>query len=203
MQATQTPERRLFPCLASFASAIALCATSFAAQAADLQLSDLMQVLAHQKAGKATFVERKYIGIVDKPVESSGELAFTAPDKLEKRTLKPKAEALVLDGDALSFEQGQRKMRVRLQDYPEVAAFVESIRGTLAGDRSALERVYKLDLAGSLDKWLLQLTPLQPKMVAVVSRIRIGGTGGEVKTIEIEQADGDRSEMTVTKVQTQ
>lgn len=178
-----------------------LLGTSLAAAGAELQLPELMQLLAQHKSGKATFVEKKYISIVDKPVESSGELAFTAPDRLEKRTLRPKNEAMVLEGNALRLEQGQRRMNVNLQDYPEIAAFIESIRGTLAGDRAALERVYKLDLSGSADRWQLQLTPLQPKMVAVVARVRIGGMRGEVKTIDIDQADGDRSEMVVTTVQ--
>ncbi len=30
------------------------------------------------------------------PIESSGELRYDAPDRLEKRTLKPRAETLVL-----------------------------------------------------------------------------------------------------------
>lgn len=172
--------------------------------AAEWQVSDLMQLLSQTKSGRATFIEKKYIGIVDKPLESSGELAFTAPDKLEKRTLKPKLEALVLDGSTLTVDQpGKRRLTVSLQDYPEVSAFVDSIRGTLAGDRSALEKVYKLELSGSAEKWNLVLTPTQPRMSNIISRIRIGGVQAEVKTIDFDQADGDRSEMHVTKVGSQ
>jgi hypothetical protein len=105
--------------------------------AGELNLPDLMQLLAQHKSGKASFIEKKYIGILEKPVESSGELAFTAPDKLEKRTLKPKSESLVLEGDNLTVDQpDRRRLTVSLQDHPEIAAFVQSIRGTLAGDRA-------------------------------------------------------------------
>ena len=59
--------------------------------------------------------------MLDQPVESSGELLFIAPDRLEKRTLKPKPETMVLDGDTLTLERGQRKRVLHLKDHPEVA----------------------------------------------------------------------------------
>lgn len=181
--------------IAAFALSCAL-----PAMAADVQLADLMQLLAQTKSAKATFVEKKYIGIVDTPVESSGELTFTAPDKLEKRTLKPKAEALILDGTALTVDMAGKRRTIRLQDYPEVAAFVESIRGTLAGDRSALEKTYKLDLTGSREKWQLVLTPTQARMSKIITRIRMQGAQADIRSIDFDQADGDRSEMVVTNL---
>lgn len=191
------PKRRL---LRSGLIAALLC-LSLPTYAADIQLADLMQMLAQTKHAKARFTEKKYIGIVDEPVESSGELAFTAPDKLEKRTLKPKQEALVLDGDTLTIDSpGKRQTRIKLQDYPEVAAFVESIRGTLAGDRSALEHVFKMDLSGSADKWQLVLTPTQAKMSKIITRIRMQGVRGDVHLIAFDHADGDRSEMLVSSI---
>ena len=179
-------------------AALFACAAGVA-MAGDVKLSELMQLLAQQKSGKASFVEKKFIGIVDKPVESSGELAFTAPSKLEKRTLKPALESLVLDGDNLTIEQAdKRRFTVSLQEHPEVSAFVESIRGTLAGDRTALEKYYTVSAAGPMEKWQLQLIPTQARMAQVISRIRISGAHANVKTIEFEQADGDRSEMFIT-----
>ena len=57
-------------------------------------------------------------------MESSGELSYVAPDRLEKRTLKPKPESMVLDGGTLTLERGGRKRSLPLADYPEVGAFV-------------------------------------------------------------------------------
>ena len=186
----------------AIAGAILVFAAS-AATAADWNLPELMQLLAQNKAGKAIFVEKKYLGIIDKPIESSGELAFTAPDRLEKRTFKPNPELLVLEGDSLTIDQpGRRRQTVSLQVHPEVSAFVESIRGTLAGDRAALEKVYTLELTGSVEKWQLLLVPTQARMQSIISRIRIGGSNADVRTIDFDQADGDRSEMVITKVAT-
>ena len=182
-------------------AAVVLALGASAAVAGDWDLSALMQLLADQKTGQATFVETKTLGILDQPVESSGELAYTAPDRLEKRTLKPKPELLLLDGDRLTVEQaGKRRISFSLQEQPEVSAFVQSIRGTLAGDRAALEKTYALELAGSEDKWQLTLAPLSARMRAVIIRIRIGGSHAKVRTIDFEQADGDRSKMVITPV---
>jgi len=37
-------------------------------------------------------------------------------------------------------------------------------------------------------------------MLSIISRIRIGGSHADVNTIDFDQADGDRSEMVITKV---
>jgi outer membrane lipoprotein-sorting protein len=169
------------------------------AHAAPLSIGQLMAALAKNPQGAATFTEKKFIAILEQPIESSGELLFIAPARLEKRTLKPKPETMVLDGDILTLERGRRKHVLQLKDYPEVAAMIESIRATLAGDRKALERVYHLALDGGNERWTLVLTPLDPKVSAVIARIRMEGVKDVVRSVEILQADGDRSLMTIEK----
>jgi outer membrane lipoprotein-sorting protein len=195
MADTTAPKISSFARLASTCLLLALCSQpAFAAW----DVTQLMQGLAQNKSGRASFVEKKYIAVLEQPVESSGELLYTAPDRLEKRTLKPRPESMVIDTGSLTVERGKRRMVLRLQDYPELTAFTESIRGTLAGDITALRRVYNLDLEGTAERWTLTLRPVETRMLAVVQRIRIGGSNAEVKTIEIEQADKDRSVMTIT-----
>lgn len=161
-------------------------------------IDQLMQSLAAIRSGHASFVEKKSIAMLDKPVESSGELFYSAPDRLEKRTLKPRAESMLLDKDTLTVEQRGKKHALPLQNYPEIAAFIDSIRGTLVGDRKALERTYKLSLEGDEQSWSLVLLPIEDKMKKVVAKINIAGSGNALRTIEIKQADGDSSLMTIT-----
>ena len=165
--------------------------------AADLDIDQLMRGLAQTRASHARFVETKSIAMLDQPVESSGELFYSAPNRLEKRTLKPRRETMLVDGSALLIERGRKKHRLQLQDYPELAAFIDSIRGTLAGDRAALERNYKLSLDGSAARWTLQLLPTNKKMQAVVRHIRITGAREEVSSVEVTQTDGDSSLMLI------
>ena len=176
---------------------VALALLSAPAHAA-WDVDQLMQALAQNKSGRATFVEKKYIAMLDRPVESSGELLYTAPDRLEKRTVKPKPESMVLEGNTLTVERGRRQYVLALQDYPELGAFTESIRGTLAGDQKTLARIYNITLEGSEDRWTLTLRPIESRMAAAVQRVVIHGSRAELHSIEIEQADKDRSVMTIT-----
>ncbi|MGD7195998.1 outer membrane lipoprotein carrier protein LolA, partial [Ralstonia pseudosolanacearum] len=148
--------RRAFGAIAITLTAIALADAAIAAGAtgpnpSDWNLDRLMSTLARNKAGRATFVETKYLAIAAQPVESSGELVFAAPDHLEKHTLSPKPEHLVVDGDKLTIERNQRKYTLPLAQYPELDAFIESIRATLAGNRYALEQVYRVAVTGRGD----------------------------------------------------
>ena len=160
----------------------------------------LMQAMQEIRSDHASFTERKSIAMLEEPVDSSGELFYRAPDRMEKRTLKPKPESMILDGDSLVFERGGKKRRFQLQETPELAAFIASIRGILAGDRAALERNYGLSLEGSADDWTLQLLPLDEKIHAVVTSIRITGAGNAVHSIETLQADGDSSLMLIERL---
>jgi len=180
--------------------ALALMLAPAANHAADWDIDQLMRGLAQIHSDHARFVEKKFIAILDKPVESSGELFYTAPDYLEKRTIKPKPESMALDRGTLMIERRRQKHELPLQDYPELAAFIDSIRGTLSGDRKALERNYRLTLDGTAEHWTLQLLPLNEKMQAVVKRIRIAGARDAVSSIEITQSDGDSSLMLIEKL---
>lgn len=159
-------------------------------------IEQLMTLLAGQREGHATFTETTYLKALERPLESSGELMFAAPDRLEKRTLQPKREVLSLQGDQLTMERKGRSRTVRMSDYPQIALFVDSIRGTLMGDRAALEHAYALTLSGDQQRWRLELVP-KADAAKIVSRINIGGSGAHVDSVEIAQADGDRSVMRI------
>jgi outer membrane lipoprotein-sorting protein len=180
-------------------AATGLC--SAADTAAAWGMEQLMQNLAQVKSAKGRFVERKYLAMLNAPLNSSGTLIYTAPGRLEKYTLLPKPETLVLEQDRLAIEYKDRNQRrtLMLQDYPVVWAFVESIRSTMAGDLQTLNRFYRTSLEGSEDQWRLSLRPAEPKMQSMVKEIHIGGSRNRVRSIEITEAEGDRSIMTITE----
>ena len=157
----------------------------------------LMEALARNKTSQADFVEKKYLAALNQPVESSGQLVYVAPARLEKRTVKPRAETLIVDGDVLTVERAGTKRSISLASYPEVAAFIESLRATLGGDLDTLTRSYKVVVDGSAAKWRLSLLPSDPKIAALVSRVTVDGRDALIDTIEVLQADGSRSVTTV------
>lgn len=175
-------------------------ATGRAASAkGDWDVQHLMLDLAQVRVAKARFVERRYLSMLKEPLQYSGMLTYIAPDRLEKSTLRPKPESIVVDGDRLTIEgdNGRQRRILMLPAHPEIGAFVESIRATLAGDLLTLSRFYQVTLEGSPEEWQLRLEPTDEKMRGMVKSIRIDGSGRSIRGVEILEADGDRSVMTI------
>jgi len=179
---------------AGFFPSLLMCA---AAHGVTDDLNAVMHSLAARRHGEVSFVEQQFLTLLKRPVESSGELLYEAPDRLEKRTLEPHPESLVVDGGRLTVQRGRRRRVVELSAYPQVLPFVESVRATLAGDRAALEKVFRLEFSGSETRWTLVLTPLDAQLAKTVSQIRIDGARDDLMKVEIRQPDGDRSLMTL------
>jgi len=177
---------------------LALAACAAAAQTtAPTAFDELLQLLAARRHGHVTFTEVQQLAMLDRPLESSGELWYEAPDRLEKRTLKPRAQTLILEHGVLTARRGHRTYVMALRDYPQVVPLVESIRATLAGDRAALERTFRVQFDGTLDAWTLLLVPVDTTLAGAVKDIRIAGERDAVRTVEIRHSDGDRSLLSI------
>ena len=181
------------------ASTLALAAAcAAAAQAAAAPAFDeLLQLLAARRHGHVAFTEVQQLAMLERPLQSSGELLYDAPDRLEKRTLKPKAQTLVLEHGVLTARRGQRTYVMELREHPQVAPFVESIRATLAGDRAALERSFRVQFDGTLAHWTLLLLPVSASLAGAVQDVRIEGERDVIHTVQIRQSDGDTSLLTL------
>ena len=181
----------------------AVCLLLYAATAAAAgDLDAIFAKLAARQHGHVEFIEQHFIAMLDRPTESSGELRYDAPDHLEKRTLAPRAETMTLQGDTLLIERGKMHRTVDMRSYPQVLPFIESIRATLAGDRAALDRLFTLEFAGGLPRWTLTLVPRDAHIKRSVSQVRIDGAQDQLLKVEIKQADGDRSLMTLRPAST-
>jgi outer membrane lipoprotein-sorting protein len=164
----------------------------------DWKLPQLMASLQQVQAAKASFVERKFMRILREPLQSSGQLVYVRPDKLQKDTILPKPERLTVEGGQLTIEQqGDKTRQLALQDFPQIWAFVESIRATLAGDLPTLTRFYDVSLQGRRENWTLQLVPKDNKTRALVAIIRISGDNETIRNVKTEEADGDFTSMTI------
>ncbi|MGJ7508737.1 LolA-related protein [Variovorax sp. GT1P44] len=175
-------------------AALALSASS--AWAFDLQ--ELMALLAQQKSGEAKFTEQRFVHGLEGPLEASGALSFTAPDKLVRRTLTPRPESMSVEGNTLTLSRGGRTRTVQLDSMPELQGLVEAMRGTLSGNSQGLQRYFRSTLSGSASNWALDLQPVDERLAAQVRSMRLSGRGGEVLGIEMEFIGGDRSVMNIT-----
>jgi len=185
--------RRFAALLAGLAAAAAAAATS----AAEFDLTQLTTQLARVKSGEATFTEKRRVEMLDRTLESSGRLAFRAPDTFIRETLKPRREKLEVTGNVLVMSLGERSRTLQLDSAPEAAVIVEAVRGTLTGNRESLERLFDTSVSGSAERWALELVPRDLRLRGQVASVRVSGRGPTVREVQVLLADGDRSTMTI------
>ncbi|KQP11845.1 outer membrane lipoprotein carrier protein LolA [Pseudorhodoferax sp. Leaf267] len=166
------------------------------AQAA-FALPQLMQLLAQVKSGEATFTEVRHSSLLDRPVESSGRLTFEAPDRFVRETLKPRSESLAVVGNEVTMRQGSRSRTVQLDSVPEAAVVVAAVRGTLTGNRDAIERNFDAQVSGSAARWQLLMVPREEKLRLQVVQIAVVGERSQLREITVSMTGGDYSIMKI------
>jgi hypothetical protein len=187
-------------CFASLAGAAAVLFALPAWTAANDTLDAVMLSLAARNHGHAVFTERQFVSLLKSPVDLTGDLYFQAPDHLEKITRTPVPESLVIDKGTLTMTRGTLHHTVALGAYPQVGAFIDSIRATLAGDRASLEGTYSLAFKAVGGHWTLSLTPRDQKLAGIIREIHITGADASIERVETIRPDGDRSVMMITQV---
>lgn len=161
------------------------------------ELPELMALLARQRSGEARFTELRHVQGLDQPLEASGTLSFAAPDRFSRQTLKPRPESMVVEGNTLTVQRSGRSRSFALDATPELVALVEAVRGTLTGNAQTLTRYFRTTLAGSADKWTLDLVPADSRLAGQVRSVRIAGQQGALYSIEMLLVGGDRSVMSI------
>lgn len=159
----------------------------------------LLKALAERPAGLSRYTEIRTSALLKEPLKTSGTLRYKKPAYLEKHVLTPFEEVLTVDGERMTWEKpaANKKHSMALRDYPVVWGFIESMRATLNGDARTLQRFYKVRLDGDERQWSLVLLPSDIDMAQFIRVIRIGGSKTRLATVEIEEAGGDRSVMTL------
>ena len=173
-------------------------------QKADDPLTRLFSELGARGERHARFSERKFSALLKAPAESSGTLIFRAPGYLEKSTVAPQRETVKIEGSAVTYESATvrgaaQKRTFALSDAPLLAALIESLRATLAGDLPALRRHYDVSWSEQQTSrgWQLTLVPRERVLLDAVSKVVLRGSGSEVTGIEIVEVNGD---LTLTQI---
>ncbi|TMG93837.1 MAG: outer membrane lipoprotein carrier protein LolA [Betaproteobacteria bacterium] len=168
-----------------------------AAQEEPWDFGKLMAQLAQVQTSRARYSEVRRVAVLQKPLQLSGTLFYARPARIEKHQTLPFKEVTRVDGDRLSVEREGKTHEIRLQNSSLVAALVESLRATLAGDGTELERLYSVRVRGTRQRWTLALTPREVEVAGVVKSIVIAGSGSRIVRIEILEPGGDGSVMTI------
>jgi outer membrane lipoprotein-sorting protein len=165
-------------------------------------LAGIMADLAAMSDRRADFTEEKRLSSLTTPLVSRGQLLYRRPSYLEKITLSPKPERLIVSGETLIIQSGSAPARqIDLSEHPIVQAMVDTIRGTIAGDLATLERYYTITQQGDRSAWQLTMIPTDPRMAKRIKVIEVAGRGIDVQRIRTTQANGDEDLLTIRTIE--
>jgi outer membrane lipoprotein-sorting protein len=182
---------------------LALCLLGLAHSASTLSaaaepLDAILASLAQHAHGQVRFSEDTRSRLLTHEVHSEGVLRFDAPDRLEKQTLAPAPEDLIVEGDVVTIVRGHHRSSIRLSQYPKLSPLLEGLRATLSGNRAALEQRFQVTFAPAASGWELHLAPLGAAGDAGFTRIVLVGHEDALEHVTLEQPNGDRTNINLT-----
>jgi hypothetical protein len=184
---------------ARWAAALAAVALAEAAPAAEPEATEpvsLGALLARFRALpglEARFHEVKKLALLKAPLISEGTIHYAPPDRLARQTTRPAVSALIVDAREVRFGDAEGSRSIPLEGNPVVRLFVDAFVKVLAGDRGALERIFAIELRGSVRGWAMTLSPRLAPMTEVIERIVLEGRGAVLSRMVIREKEGDET----------
>lgn len=161
-------------------------------------LGTLMARLAAVPERRAAFRETRVFAALSMPLESRGRLLYRRPGYLEKQTDWPQPERLVVDGPWLTLTEATDAPRVvDLRGQPELRAMIDGLRAPLAGDLAVLQERFRMNAAGSLAAWTLDMTPRDERAARFLRSLHLAGRDDWIAEIRLVQANGDEQTMQI------
>jgi outer membrane lipoprotein-sorting protein len=146
--------------------------------------------------------EEKSIKLLKQPLRAEGEVFFTKPGWIARKTDKPEPSLLVLRDGQLLVSDPSGKRSFDVSGSPVLRAFVEGFVQVLSGDRAALERSYELHFElQSAGVWRLSLKPKLPALARFLSELSFVGKGNHVEHMSLREQSGDETRTDFSDVQ--
>ena len=164
-----------------------------------LTLDFLLASMSGTPGVVADFHERKFLSLLDGPIESQGTLYFQPPDRWARVTSAPAKTRLVLDAGRMRFSDEAGSSDVALAESPIARVFAENMIAIFRGDRAELEARYRLEFHSEGDRWQLSLTPKGAPLDRAIASIKLSGAGRTLRELIVVEIDGDSTQTVFDK----
>ncbi len=156
----------------------------------------LLARIARPAPATTPFVEVRFSSLLATPLVASGELQYRSADALDKRIDHPYHEQMTIRGpDVRVVREGEAPRHFSLKRVPELRGMLSAFGALLSGDRSALERLFQLNLSEDGVAWTLKLTPRDGRVRKRLRGILVTGRDDSPRCLTVTEADGDASVM--------
>lgn len=170
----------------------ALLTLSFNARS-EISFSQLAQITGMPEKHAGSFVQQKYLQVVDASLESSGVFDYERGKSIRWEILEPIQSELVMTPTGVSSKQnGEELLQLDTSANPAAAALGEIFFAVLTADWEILESY--VELSGSIDgdNWHAVLEPLDQSARLVFTRVELSGSG-LLEKIVLHESSGDRT----------
>lgn len=198
---TRPPNRRQM--LGALAAAALLLAAS-PSQAAEPEdtLAAISRARASLRTLVAPFTQVRTIGLLATEVKSDGELTLVAPDRLRWELFPPDAISYWVTPEGFAFATPDGGGSVGKAAAGRFATVLSDLLVLVGGDLASLRARYDFAVTKAGDTTTLVATPKDHEVRRQVARLQMA-MGPELWTVQrivIEEAGGDRSEITFRDV---
>lgn len=181
---------RRFPLLLPLLLAT-LPASTLRAASPEIDAGWILGRLARPAPARTQFVELHGSRLLKKPLRLEGEYARPDDATLVRQVRAPYVETSTIRGDRVTIQRGASSHTYALDRAPQLAGLQNSFGALLGGDRALIERTFRVDTAGTRERWTLRLVPRDARMAAYVRDIALYGRGAELRCIETQPVKGD------------
>ena len=174
----------------------------FAAIAASAPVEKIQSILAKPKVLCGRFDQSKQLVGLKKPLTSNGRFCVVADKGVLWRALQPFANTLKLTRNEILQMQGERvTLRLDAQREPAVQMINNVLFALFAGDLAELEKLFVIEGDVREKSWSVTLKAREPGLAKIIGAIALEG-GMYVKNVTISEANGDRTTIAFSAIQT-
>lgn len=165
-------------------------------------VAEIQAILARPKILCGRFDQIKQLAGLKNPLRSNGRFCVVADKGVLWRSLQPFANTLRLTRDEIVQWQGERlAMRLNAKQEPTVRIINSLLFSVLAGDLGQLEKHFDVDGSVTDGAWSVKLKARDAGVAKVIGAIALDGAA-YVKNIAIDEANGDRTRIVFSALQT-
>lgn len=158
-------------------------------------LDQLLGNFAKTESMQLQYTEKRSFDFSNKPVISTGTIAFRRPDLYTQNVKQPVARKIMISGNTVTVEQNGHVEKISLSNYPQLYAPMLSMRYILSGNKTDLTQYYAVNTSGSIDNWTLELKPRVASMQKYMQSIKISGSQQSLTNFLLQQTNGDKIAM--------
>ena len=165
-------------------------------------VAKIQSMIARPKVLCGRFDQQKQLVGLKKPVAANGRFCVVADRGVLWRTLQPFPNTLRLTREEIvQFREDRVAMRLDAKQEPAVRLINGVLFAVLAGDLSQLEALFEIDGSIHGNTWKVAVKARESSVAKAISSIALQGDA-YVKSVVIIEANGDRTAITFSSIET-